>query len=78
MKISAQDFEHISVLTLSGEYTIDDIDQSLMEVGIQSISHQQKTVLLKGFAFFSREDVSQYCCVHSAGKIERWSSEPNN
>ena len=27
MKISAQDFEHISVLTLSGEYTIDDIDQ---------------------------------------------------
>ncbi len=27
MKISAQDFEHISVLTLSGEYTIDDVDQ---------------------------------------------------
>lgn len=27
MKISAQDFEHITVVTLSGEYTVEDVDQ---------------------------------------------------
>lgn len=45
MKVSYQDYEHISVLTLSGEFTTDDVDQ-FRRVATERLSASAKHIVI--------------------------------